>query len=383
MSSDNGHPQAPPVQDLRKRGQELLTEAQPYLAQAKQQATRAFSEHQVPLYQRVLGMTTAIEVERTAVTASLIAAMNKTDLSDAQVRAIAEHTRALAYSRASVKWCEIIACAGLAFYRRGAKMHPFFLTNRWMTRVGHFARFCMYYLGTGLFIDTPLQLSANLRHSEQIKRDPRLAGLTIDRSSPQIVERRDGQLESYTPNDAGIAKQAAPAWASESSSTPGFQGSYQDNSIYAQSDSQQPSYKASPPQSYPSYNSSQYTPPSRPQRQPESVWDSDPTPSFDDGASPVAPAARNQAEYSQGTSSWAQIRQQSSEQSTPSQERDSWGSERSSSGSSWGGNNSPTPAWGSQSPESGEKSQAQREFDSLVERERRGADQTQSAWGRR
>ncbi|KAI0175108.1 hypothetical protein BJ166DRAFT_163249 [Pestalotiopsis sp. NC0098] len=125
------------------------------------------------------------------------------------------------------------------------------------------------------------------------------------------------------------------------------------------------------------------TPPQAPQA-PSSSWgDSE---LFDDDASPVSPAARraeqarSAPQQQSGASSWDQIRQQAKSDASPFQRGD-----RSRQDNSWGRiqqeaatpdrsrADRPSPSNGYGSSETGEaKSQAQKDFDAMLEAERKG-----------
>ncbi|KAH7312325.1 hypothetical protein B0I35DRAFT_480788 [Stachybotrys elegans] len=112
----------------------------------------------------------------------------------------------------------------------------------------------------------------------------------------------------------------------------------------------------------------------------------------DDDASPIAPGARNRPTSSNAGTTWEDIRRRALGGRVPQNPQASQDSSQAGSGSSWGGDAGTSPEYrgGSESfsyskadeEKETPKSQAQKEFDELIERERRNAGQDGS-WGRK
>ncbi|KAI0138957.1 hypothetical protein F4776DRAFT_617438 [Hypoxylon sp. NC0597] len=271
----------------------------------------------------------------------------------------------------------------------------------------HAFRFLCYYppvlFGSLLFFSSLAETSYEAR----LLRDPRLKGMMADmrRNSRQLRQQQN------SPQGSGAG---APHPAKETPSVPRFprdQYPSQPESQAAQDygrdtytgqsegSSTEPATSPSrsttitPPQSSWSRNSQSQAPPSKPQdvRYPESDWrspDYDSDLFDDDDASPVSAASRRaeaqQARDTQSGSAWDRIRRQSQSGNTQWTQGDSSGQER-----GWGQlrqDKTQNPreaqpktesfAYTKQEEEKEtrnyEKEQAQKEFDALLEAERRG-----------
>ena len=127
----------------------------------------------------------------------------------------------------------------------------------------------------------------------------------------------------------------------------------------------------------------------QPEQAPNAAWDSS---SFDDDdASPIAASQRAEVTGSAGGSAWARVRQQSRQPvnyegrqySSPqsSSQRDGWGGSQEASSEFRGtaqrvGESSLSSSFGKDSS----RDQAQRDFDRLLEQERKGLDQENKRW---
>lgn len=252
----------------------------------------------------------------------------------------------------------------------------------------HFVRFLSYYPVTLLVSLAFFHSMSSMIFGVKLQRDPRLTAVARDTiatalKTPGATRPPGAPLPSPTERRVNYpGAQSPPVQQPQSSSRSQAAGNgtapvpEPPQWYTAQAPAQEP--KASNPPAYPAENPS---------------WDADP---FEDDASPVAPAARRaeaaaREQSSGGVSSWAKIRQQAQSGSGAS------GSfaKGDSSGREWGWaqlrqDKAPNTAEGAQGTEqfsyskqdeekerrNYEKDQAQKEFDALLDAERRGESST-------
>ncbi|KAI1256307.1 hypothetical protein MGN70_001431 [Eutypa lata] len=221
---------------------------------------------------------------------------------------------------------------------------------------------------------------ADMSFQAHMLRDPRLTTMVKDIQSTAKAaqnETRQGQRRQLGLPDPSGAPQPSPSDSEVSpiSQTHTYSQSQAAGNTTA-SAPQQPQWGAS---QAPAQKPGESTPSSSPSG--NASWDSDP---FEDDASPVAPSARRTEQSSSSGSSWIRLRQQSQSEASSFAKGDSSGRER-----GWAQlrqDKAPNTTEGSRGTEqysysqqdeekerrNYEKEQAQKEFDALLEAERRG-----------
>ncbi|KAK3191424.1 hypothetical protein K4F52_002635 [Lecanicillium sp. MT-2017a] len=375
------------------------------------QMNRLFSSYEAPLYARLRGFTSSRTIALAESSITALAAGSNRSFDDQETQALAEYVITGVNRNVVCKWA-LTAFAGYMTYR-GRKTFRFpFITPAGgglfdpfkgpsTTKMGwHMARFAAYNVFAWVAIEPMFQMANMVSQKSAMMADPRL------RSVMKSVER--GQQPASMPGQMQGQGQDTSQWGGQEASSSEYSYSPQQQQPQ-QSSTEQPYYQSpqsySQPQSQPQQQQSSWTSYSQPtssqsqQQQPNDAWGSSAVEDFDD-ASPVAPGHGG---GSQGGSAWDRVRQQSQQQSSRRQQpryqqqqqqqpQQQWGQQQSQS-NEWGNVDDASPQ---RSPVSESytysaadeervtaKTQAQKEFDALVERERYGVEQGQSGWGRK
>lgn len=236
----------------------------------------------------------------------------------------------------------------------------------------HLFRFSAYY-GAAWVIAEPIFQSINfMRQRTAMVNDPRLQSIMKSKA----IDGEGDPFASASPSSQSWADQDSFSQPQTSSNTNGdSQSSW---STYGRSYPQQSAPQQSQQQQYQRQLQ-------QPQQQQSDAWSSPITDDFDD-ASPVAPAARNDNTATYSGSAWDRVRQQSNtnrkpQQTQPRQEaqvQQPWG--QAPQNNQWGGADdaSPQQSWSTSQDTNGSKDQAQRQFDEMLDRERRGLEEKKS-----
>ncbi|KAG6112081.1 hypothetical protein E4U13_004425 [Claviceps humidiphila] len=373
-----------------------------YQHQLHEQIQRLYSSYDAPFYARLRGFTRmhTLDLAESGIRAVTNGANRA--LTDTETGALMEHF--LVGVHASIGWKYIkTGIAGALAYRGrktmrfpfrniivvGGKLDP--STGGIPVRVmWHAARFAAYY-GLTVFIGTPLFHVVNfVRQSNAITQDRRLrplldevrvkaVGNTENRGfsdgqqhQQQIQQQqqiqRQKQQQKHQQQEQEQEQQQQQVYSSQSDDN------YQSSSQTIRAQTQQAW--------------------SSPGRQPEASREpEEPVPAMDwdaasdiDEASPVAPSAQSQSGSTYG-SAWERLRQQQY-QSPPTQERapdfdDGWATDDEASPRYRGNSRTSAFSTTTDSEEAKARSKAQREFDEMLESDRRGGDAEQRSWGRR
>ncbi|KAG8426279.1 hypothetical protein J3459_008275 [Metarhizium acridum] len=367
---------------IEERRHKAMINRQHYQPQIHEQIQRLFSDYEAPFYARMRGFGRTQTLALAESTVLGLAAGTDRNLSDTETQALTEHFLSSVHNMLAWKWA-MTGLAGYMTYRgRQTMRFPFFKPviagGRFNPATGgpqvrimwHTARFAAYY-GAFWLIGEPIFQGANfLRQSYSMDKDPRLASLLRD-GKKQTGEVLGAVQDSNSP-------QYGDAWRPESQ---------QEYSSQISDGYQRPSQptQAQEQQTWTSHRRPE------PAQQSSGAWDA--TDDIDD-ASPIAPSSRSQAEGAQyyGGSAWDRVRQQA--QYSPRQTRrdqKSWEAPQGTN-NGWGSDADVSPQYrgprddysysSTDEEKSTAKMQAQREFDALLERERRGADQERGSWGR-
>lgn len=368
---------------IEERRHRAMVNRQHYQPQIHEQIQRLFSEYEAPFYARLRGFGRTQTLALAESTVLGLAAGTDRSLSDTETQALTEHFLSSVHNMLAWKWI-MTGLAGYMTYRgRQTMRFPFFKPvitgGRFNPATGgpqvrimwHTARFAAYY-GAFWLIGEPIFQGVNfLRQSYSMDKDPRLASLLRDgkkQASEVLGAVQDSNNQQYGDAWKPEQQQDYPSQSNDS---------YQQPSQPAQTERQQ---------SWTSY--------SRPEPAQQSSRGWDVTDELDD-ASPVSPSSRSQGDStpSYSGSAWDRVRQQS--QYSPRQSRKdqkTWEAPQGTN-SGWGNEDDASPqnrgtrdsySYSRADEEKATvKTQTQREFDELVERERRGVDQERSSWGRR
>ncbi|KAM4063049.1 hypothetical protein HRG_010389 [Hirsutella rhossiliensis] len=353
------------------------------------QVQRLFPFYNPPLYVRMRGYSR----ERSLATAEGVAGSFVGPLgrhfTDTEMRAFTEHLLSSINTGLAYRWGITGLAALLTFRGRKTFRFPFFkprtggaldpFTGGAQVRaMWHLARFGAYYTACLLTLTPIAEAYNSMSWLASMKKDPRLAD--VMRESAAKGSHIFGN-NAATPQPANPTDEQAPSWPSQRS--PGGttdQSSYgTENNVSAQAQAAWSAPRqAQPPQ--------EAAPPERSDK-----WD---TFSDDlDDASPVAPSMRASPDDSQGgISAWDRIRQQSQQpqsKQNPQRPQQSW---QAPQGMGAGDDNASPQSRGlrdSYSFSSADeekavaKGQAQKEFDEMLDRERRGVEHEQRPWGRK
>ncbi|CAH0018495.1 unnamed protein product [Clonostachys rhizophaga] len=332
------------LESISQEAQILSEITKPYREEARQQINRAIPEGNWPAYMAISGVTRDKIITHGEGLISALAATNNTSLEDSQVQAVADSLMANARTTSMSQWGMFSGTLYMAYRNRHSM--PLRLAaskGRLFKYVWPGVLFLVYSIPVSLFL-SPIVTAAGARyHAGNFRNDPRLSSLSLDLS--ENLHRRLQSAQGQVPN------QRYGERSQDNSDTPSqrYEGI------------QQP---ASP--GWMLAKNIQSPPPSSP----TSGWGvSD---DEDDDASPIASSARRSPPDS-GLSKWEQLRIQSGSQQRPTRSRPPQESNSNGLGST-------------QSSDSGDddraRSQAQQEFDALLEKERQGTGEGQ-AWGRK
>ncbi|KAG6025749.1 hypothetical protein E4U19_002987 [Claviceps sp. Clav32 group G5] len=364
--------------------------------QLHEQIQRLYSSYDAPLYARLRGYTRThtLDIAEGAVLAVTNGANRA--LSDTETGALMEHL--LAGVHASIGWKYIKICIAGALAYRGRKIMRFPFMNVFIVGgrfdpttcatpvrvMWHTARFAAYY-GLTTFIGTPLFHAVNfVRQSNAMTQDKRLRPLM-----EEVRVKAVGNTENRGLFDGQQQQQQQQ------------QQTQQQQQIQRQKQQQQEQQQVYSSQSDDDHQSSSQTIRaqtqqawSSPGRQPEASREPEkPVPAMGwdaasdiDDASPIAPSAQPQSGSTYG-SAWERLRQQQY-QSPPTQERapdfdDGWATDDEASPRYRGNSRTSAFSTTTDSEEAKARSKAQREFDEMLESDRRGGDAEQRSWGRR
>ncbi|VUC26296.1 unnamed protein product [Clonostachys rosea] len=337
------------LESIGQEAQILSKITQPYREEARQQINRAIPEGNWPAYMAISGVTREKIIAHGEGLISALAATNDTSLEDSQVQAVADSLMANARTTSMGQWGMFSGTLYMAYRNRHSMPSRLAVSkSRMFKYVWPGVLFLVYSIPVSLFL-SPIVTAAGARyHAGNFRNDPRLSNLSLDLS--ENLQRRLQSAQAQAPSQRyGETNQRYGERSQDNSDTPSQR--YEEIRQPAA-----PGWKLA---------KNIQSPPPTPSTGGWGVSDDE-----DDDASPIASSARRSVPNA-GLSKWEQLRIQSGSQqrsapSRPPQASDSWGS--------------------AQSSDSGDddraRSQAQQEFDALLERERQGTGEGQS-WGRK
>ncbi|POR34456.1 Uncharacterized protein TPAR_05381 [Tolypocladium paradoxum] len=363
------------IDEKRQRALQTRQQFEPIV---REQLQRLFQDYEAPFYARMRGFGRTQTLALAESTVSSLAAANGRGFSDTETQALTEHFVSSIHTMLVWKWVMTGLAAYMTYRGRNTWRFPFFkpkMDGRLNPVTGgpqvkimwHSARFAAYYGAIWVFGEPVFQGANFMRYRAAMERDPRLTALM-----------RDGKARAQE-----IYDQATPG-------SPQGASSGQDGDEWRSESQQQDMDDASsiPAQTQSGWNRYRQPRPSQPPP-PRGSWDG-PSDDIDD-ASPVSPAGQqsNPANYS--GSAWDRVRQQSQYQPRQTRPRgqQTWEAPQSTSG--WGSTeDDASPQYrgprdnysfsGADEEKALAKSQAQKDFDEMLDRERRGADQERSSW---
>ena len=372
---------------MEERRRRAMANRQQYQPQIHEQIQRLFSEYNAPFYARIRGFGRAQTLALAESTVLGLAAGTNRRLSDTETQALTEHFLSSVHNMLAWKWVMTGLAGYMAYRGRKTMRFPFFrpvitggrldpATGGPQVRImWHTARFAAYYCAFWLIGEPVFQGINFMRQSYSMDNDPRLAGLL-----------RDGKKQASEVLGA-VQDSNSDAWQSEDSPPSDSSHSYEN---YEQQ--QQQRYQDSQQKQTASW-SSQSTSAQPPSENGWGVADD-----FDD-ASPVAAAAQSQntSSPSYNGSAWDRVRQQAQYSPGRNRPRDqkTWETPQGmgSGSGSWAGNDETSSqgqnqrdgySYSSADKETATaKNQAQKKFDEMLERERRGTEQERGSWSRR
>ncbi|KAG9257783.1 uncharacterized protein F5Z01DRAFT_647075 [Emericellopsis atlantica] len=344
--------------EINKRIADLKERSRPYVTNLEPRINTALGTYHSSSIWTLLGTGNAQLRKQGVFLGALLSAINERELEQPQADALVEQMKGNARASAAIGFGSL-ALAGVLTARRYKVVPPWALRNKLTHTVWPAMLFLGYLVPVSLFLSPLFRINATKYYSRQFLRDERLKGWNLDMKNA---------TRGF--NDQHHAQLAHAVWPTSTEQ----QGQGQQQSIGGQA--------AGGWENAGAYDNTSSTPQSQSQ---QSSWDSQPS-AFDD-ASPVAPSAVQQ----QTGSSWARLRGQAAQGQAarspqpPQAAQGGWGEPEDTSdqfqGSSTGtrdrGAYSSTDFSGTS-----EKEKAQREFDRLLEQERRGKDQS-GAWGGR
>lgn len=364
---------------LEQRQQHDMANRQKYQPYIHSQMQRLFRDYQAPLYARISGLSTKRSLAMAESVAVSFAAHYDRRLEDSETQAVSEHLLTASNNNVLASW----ATTGFALFmtwrgRRTMKFpffNPPFVNNPGPERslkraMGHGARLVAYYVVGAITVQPVLQALIFWNRKIATDQDPRLARLLRDAKDEAAHITADAMSPDHSPNTE--AEYSSAVYEEQKDDDQQQQKSWSQQQEQAQQGNNW-SQKPAPQQSrWGGFSRSQ---PQQQQPVRDDPWASD---DFDD-ASPVAPAAQptRQQQPTSG-SAWDRVRQQSQPTRAPqrmsqeAQQTQSWG-QQSQNNSSWG----PSNDEGSRS-----QTQAQRDFDAMLEKERQGSEQSSRPWGR-
>lgn len=371
---------------MDERRERAMANRQRYHPLIHEQVQRLFQNYQPPFYASLRGFGREQTLGLAESTVLALAAGNDRAFSDSETQALTEHFLMGVHNTMIWKW-GMTGYAGYMTYKGRATWRFPFFTPRFVrfspvggspvTRmVWQLARFSAYY-GAAWVIGEPVFQALNfMRQRNAMVNDPRLQAIMKNKKTDG-----DGDVFATPEQESGWGSETQGTYSqqSQSNSNQSSEQPSQDSWTYGQSSSRAPS---SQPRSQ-----------SQQQQQQSNAWDSV-NDDFDD-ASPIATSSRKESSSSYSGSAWDRVRQQSgsSRQPTrgPQDNKQSWGQAQQNSGwaapdyansqSQWSSDSS---AYGQSNQDtSGAKDQAQRQFDEMLEKERRGTEQERTSWSRK
>lgn len=389
---------------MEERRQRAMANRQQYQPQIHEQIQRLFKEYDAPFYARIRGFGRAQTLALAESTVLGLAAGTDRRLSDTETQALTEHFLSSVHNMLAWKWAMTGLAGYMAYRGRHTMRFPFFkpvitggrldpATGGPQVRImWHTARFAAYY-GAFWLIGEPIFQGVNfMRQSYSMDQDPRLASLLRDgrKQAGEVLgsgqDSNNPYAQAWKSESQQSDSQTYESSSSSSSSSPSastsngynYDQSYQQTSQPSQS---QTSWRSPPNRSEPTSVSS-----SR-----RDGWDV--TDDIDD-ASPIAPAAQAQSSNPQNYSgsAWDRVRQQSqyNPQHNRPQGRKTWEAPQDTQ-AGWGSADDASPQYrgdsyaysAEETEKATAKSQAQKDFDAMLERERSGDDDNRRSWGRR
>ncbi|KAG5925956.1 hypothetical protein E4U42_003785 [Claviceps africana] len=369
---------------VEERRHKAMLNRQQYQPQIHEQIQRLFPEYDAPFYARLRGFGRTQTLALAESTVLGLAVGTDRNLSDTETQALTEHFLSSIHNMLAWKWI-MTGLAGYMTYRgRKTMRFPFFkpvagdgrfdpFSGGPQVRImWHTARFAGYY-GAFWLIGDPVFQSLNFfRQGYALDRDPRLAPLL-----------REGRKKAADQAFGAGTQDALGEQQQQDYSQSGDDHQSTSQAVRAQTQQTWASYRRQPEAS---------------QQAASNGWDA--VDDVDD-ASPIAASARTQPESPRtyGGSAWDRVRQQTQSPQGPVgvQNRRTWeqrpqsnmnggdarASDDEASPQYRGDKDSYSFSTTSDVEEAAARRQAQKEFDDLVERERGGADQERSSWGRR
>ncbi|KAH8170983.1 hypothetical protein LIA77_09764 [Sarocladium implicatum] len=396
-SGDNS--QYSPIPGNHNPNAELLQQAR-----AQIERLRPSLDLSVPLLASFPWAVTSVHIlNRTAASVAAARSQISRDLSDREVSALVRVSRAHTAAYAEGQWLSLLLAGVL--YMRGRKTNrfPFWTPKQGrvpggggpitqLMRMSAYSTVCVLAMGP---VNSGYALMASMN---EIKRNDADLKQMFDEVQKSRATRMQAHSQGGNPRQHASMRRA-PVQDNSAQTWEGGNG--QSQSFESQQQQQQPAYTARWPQD----QSTQYTPESRPQRyqsprpvaEPEQSdpWGSSP---IIDDASPLAPSEPDSSQPANTT--WARLRQQArsnkpqqpSANSSWNQVRQSGAAEESwdnantmDDGASRGTRGQPRDSY-TFSPQDAErataKDQAQRDFDAMLERERRGEGGSGGGWSR-
>ncbi|KAJ4328159.1 hypothetical protein N0V84_001361 [Fusarium piperis] len=356
--------------------QQALAHRDQYQPRVQDQINRLFQEYSPPFYVSLIGYKRDWNLLVATSRASGFASTLGRELEDQEVKAIAEYTLSNIHNNAAAKYITVGLAAYMTYRGRHTWQFPFYkpklggrfnpneatsiftnkkIRGRYPRFTWHTLRFTAYAAVTMLMVEPVFRTINFIRVESAMAQDSRLEQFTKDAS------KRVEQVMA-NPTSARVPFK---------NQSPKEEGSWSNGDT--DRSEQSPRYNIP-------WNRTQV--PTQQTQQESQSSDHDWDVLDDDDASPVAASARNQPINSVSGSAWDRIRQQSQQPRSTQQEPRDWAPKSESQG--WGSSTSSSDSYSfssSDEEKSLAKEQAQQEFDRLVERERKGADEDK--WGRR
>lgn len=361
---------------VEERRHRVTMNRQQFEPQIKEQINRLFSEYQAPLYVRLLTRSTREQTLSLAANTTVEMAAHKNKrLNDTETQALTEHFLSTIHSMYAWKWALTGMAAYMAYRGRKTMRFPFLkpkITGSWMDpeRGGqgmrllwHTARFGAYY-GVCFLFGNPLFQSVNyFRQNRSLRMDPRLTSLFDTTGGGNSTGEVFGAAQ-----DDGSGQQYDEPWRSQPVT----------EQSWSSSESGRRSRPEQPQSSSQGWGSG------------DNLEDVTPVTSSSPSSTPSLSSDLNRGGAASG-SAWDRVRQQArhSPSQPHAQDQRSWEAPRGTGG--WGSDDDASPQYRgprdsySFSPTDEEKatakSQAQKDFDEMLERERQGAGPERGSWG--
>ena len=336
------------LNEINKRIAELRERSKPYVANLEPRINTALGDFHSSTIWTLLGTGNQQLQKQGVVLGSMLSAINERELEQPQADALVERLKGNARASTAIGLGSL-ALAGALTARRYKAVPAWALRNNVTRMTWPSMLFLGYLVPISIFLTPALRIYCTRYYSQKFLTDDRLKewNLNVRHATRGFSDEHHEQLaqawQTSNERQQSIGGQAESGW--------GNTGAYDNTSSSPQPQSQQ------------------------------SAWDSQPS-AFDD-ASPVSPPAAPQ----KPGSSWARIRGQASQgqaaRSQPPQDAQSGWGEPEDTGAQLQISSIGTRDRGAYSSDdfgrASEKEKAQREFDRLLEQERRGRDQS-GAW---